>query len=306
MSTEKRPNRSRESGQTLVLVALLLVGFVAMLGLVLDGGNIYFQRRRMQNAADAGAIAGAVILAKNGTGEQARTKALEYAVTQNLAESAQVTISANSVTVVAHETANTTFARILGINNIDVNATAEAAWAPLGAIYGCAPIAVRDFDYEIDPGQEYTIWDDTKDYDPLSGNISGGYRGWLNMSCVYPASCGAGGASQLKDWMRNGYQGILRIDSWIRGDPGVKSSVINQAQVGQVLRVVIYDEIQTKYPGKDYYHAIKFAAFQVTKVYGSGNPKGIKGTWQYYFFPGEPGDPGGSEDGGIRTVTMVR
>jgi hypothetical protein len=304
MSTQKRSNRSRESGQTLVLVALLLVGFVGMLGLVLDGGNIYFQRRRMQNAADAGAIAGAVILAKNGTGEQARTKALEYAVAQNLADSAQVTISANSVTVVAHETANMTFARILGINNIDVNATAEAAWAPLGAIYGCAPVAVRDFDYVF--GNEYTIWDDTKDYDPLSGNISGGYRGWLNLACVYPASCGAGGASQLKDWMANGYPGIMRIDSWIRGDPGVKASVIHQVQVGQVLRIIVYDQIQQKYSGKDYYHAIKFAAFKVTKVYGTGNPKGIKGSFEYFFFPGEPGEPGGSEDGGIRTVTMVR
>ena len=304
MSTERRSNQSRESGQTLVLVALMLVGFVAMLGLVLDGGNIYFQRRRMQNAADAGAIAGAVVLAKNGTGDEARAKALEYALTHNLAESAQVTISSNSVTVVAHATATMTFARILGITSMDVNATAEAAWAPLGAIYGCAPIAVRDFAYDF--GQEYTIWDDEKDQDPLSGNITGGNRGWLNMSCVYPASCGDGGASQLKDWMRNGYQGILRIDSDIRGSDGVVASVIEQAQVGQVLRVVIYDGIQTLYPGKEYYHALKFAAFKVTKVYGSGNPKGIKGTFEYFFFPGAPGEPGGSEDGGIRTVTMIR
>ena len=48
-----------EKGQSFVLVALLMFAFIAMLALVLDGGNTYFQRRNSQNAADAGALAGA-------------------------------------------------------------------------------------------------------------------------------------------------------------------------------------------------------------------------------------------------------
>ena len=47
-----------ETGQSMVLIALLMVGLIAMLGLVIDGGNAYVQRRRMQNAADAAALAG--------------------------------------------------------------------------------------------------------------------------------------------------------------------------------------------------------------------------------------------------------
>jgi hypothetical protein len=57
---------SRERGQSAVIVTLLFVGVVAMLGFVLDGGNAYIQRRRMQNAADGASMAGAIKLANPG------------------------------------------------------------------------------------------------------------------------------------------------------------------------------------------------------------------------------------------------
>ena len=49
----------RERGQVLVLFALAIFGIVALLGLVVDGGFLYVQRRTAQTAADAGALAGA-------------------------------------------------------------------------------------------------------------------------------------------------------------------------------------------------------------------------------------------------------
>ncbi len=48
-----------ENGQTLVWVALAMVVLLAFVGLAIDGGAVYAERRRMQNAADAGALAGA-------------------------------------------------------------------------------------------------------------------------------------------------------------------------------------------------------------------------------------------------------
>ncbi len=50
---------SRQSGQSLVFVALAIVALVAMAGLIVDGGYAYAMRRQAQNAADAGALAGA-------------------------------------------------------------------------------------------------------------------------------------------------------------------------------------------------------------------------------------------------------
>jgi Flp pilus assembly protein TadG len=65
-------------GQTLVIFALALVALLAMVALIIDGGNAFAQQRRTQNGADAAAEAGAVELARRlaqlpptGPGEQA-------------------------------------------------------------------------------------------------------------------------------------------------------------------------------------------------------------------------------------------
>jgi Putative Flp pilus-assembly TadE/G-like len=57
-------NTENERGQSMVLIALLIVALVAFLGLIFDVGNAYAQRRVMQNAADAGSLAGSQILAQ--------------------------------------------------------------------------------------------------------------------------------------------------------------------------------------------------------------------------------------------------
>lgn len=49
----------RQKGAVLALTALALPILVCVTGLAVDFGNIYFQRSRLQNAADAAAIAGA-------------------------------------------------------------------------------------------------------------------------------------------------------------------------------------------------------------------------------------------------------
>jgi hypothetical protein len=48
-----------ERGQAVVLLALAMIGLLAFLALAIDGGNTLTERRRAQNASDAGALAGA-------------------------------------------------------------------------------------------------------------------------------------------------------------------------------------------------------------------------------------------------------
>jgi hypothetical protein len=55
---KKKKTIQQERGQSLVLVALAMVGLMAFAGLALDGGLAYATRRVAQNAADSGAIAG--------------------------------------------------------------------------------------------------------------------------------------------------------------------------------------------------------------------------------------------------------
>jgi hypothetical protein len=49
-----------QKGQALVLIALAIVGLVGITGLAIDGGNIYSERRRAQNAADTAALSAAL------------------------------------------------------------------------------------------------------------------------------------------------------------------------------------------------------------------------------------------------------
>jgi Flp pilus assembly protein TadG len=57
-SIEARVLRRREDAQILALFAVALVVLAGLVGIVLDGGNVYVQRRTAQAAADAAALAG--------------------------------------------------------------------------------------------------------------------------------------------------------------------------------------------------------------------------------------------------------
>jgi hypothetical protein len=54
----------RERGQVLIIVAVALVGLLALAGLAIDGGNLFMKRRGAQNAADAAALAGTRLIGK--------------------------------------------------------------------------------------------------------------------------------------------------------------------------------------------------------------------------------------------------
>lgn len=57
----------RTRGQVVIMFALFLGGLMGMLGLATDLGVAFAQRRTMQNAADAGAVAGARVVLRSST-----------------------------------------------------------------------------------------------------------------------------------------------------------------------------------------------------------------------------------------------
>lgn len=53
-------NQKPQKGQALILVALGMIGLIGFTALAVDGGNVFSERRRSQNAADTAALAGAL------------------------------------------------------------------------------------------------------------------------------------------------------------------------------------------------------------------------------------------------------
>ncbi|MFC2064951.1 pilus assembly protein TadG-related protein [Chloroflexota bacterium] len=56
-----------QKGQALILIAIAIVGLVGITGLAIDGGNIYSERRRAQNAADTAALSAALAKVEGNT-----------------------------------------------------------------------------------------------------------------------------------------------------------------------------------------------------------------------------------------------
>ena len=131
MSKRKR----RENGQSLILVALLLVVFIGILALVFDGGYTYFMRRNAQNAADAGALAGARIYCETLVEADGINEAVKYVHENDALVSPNdlppylgIDITGNRVTVDTYIEFDNFFGKIFG---------RDKTIAPAHAVAGC-------------------------------------------------------------------------------------------------------------------------------------------------------------------------
>ena len=233
-------------------VALALLVLLLFVGLAVDVGNVYAQRRAMQNAADAGALAGARVLCMQGLGAQdaAMAAATDYA-TRNGAQVVTVTFpEINVVDVAVEEAADTFFIGLIGIQTVDVPAEAAAVCGAADVTCGMMPIAFPERVWDDlaipqcgDPDNELVIidsdkicGDDVGQLDCADNEVStGGNRAWLDFAVPDPAKYGdlecAGncGAAALKCWIRIPFPGGMRIPGCIRGQPGVIDAAYQEA-----------------------------------------------------------------------------
>jgi len=161
---------SRERGQMLVLFALSLVAIVGMVGLVLDSGGAFAQRRAQQNAADVAALAAPNDLIAN-QGDADWVGTAEMIAQQNgyvdavSGASVQVTCvncpgqaldaAVDGVQVTVNITAphQNNFASVFGMATWDVSttATSKTGWANTAHAPGPFIVSEDAFDEGGDP-----------------------------------------------------------------------------------------------------------------------------------------------------------
>ncbi|WP_263378073.1 pilus assembly protein TadG-related protein [Granulicella paludicola] len=155
-----------ESGQTAIIAAVCLVMLVSFIGLAIDVGNLRYQQRKLQAAADAAALAAALELQSCGTSHNcsAMQTAASKSVTENAYTGAALVLNCgatassgltlmlnnpvcangssdpnasntNYVEVVMKQYKSTYFASLLGFTSVPVVARAEATRAPAPCIY---------------------------------------------------------------------------------------------------------------------------------------------------------------------------
>jgi Flp pilus assembly protein TadG len=150
----------RQRGQILVIFALSAVAIIAMVGLVIDGGSAFAQRRGQQNAADLAALAGADALLN---GNDATTIAKNIATSNQYQDgtggvSVTVTFPAGKVQVDIGAPHANSFARIFGMNTWQVSVTATALSGVADTAIGAAPVimSIQDFGSNGQPLPQYT------------------------------------------------------------------------------------------------------------------------------------------------------
>jgi hypothetical protein len=248
------PNKER--GQVLVLFSLMLVVFIGVLALVLDGGMGYLYRRQAQNAADAAALAASELYCRNTAvnGPAAILRAKEYGEVYNGADKIEVEITPaiREVKATATKSGETFFASILNHSELTAIATASSRCftpalgegvLPMG--FPCRPTVTgshsADCGIKFGPGEMVLFADSgptnglcapdgTINCDLNNDNIrdlyfSDGDRGWLDLDGS------SSSASELSGYINNGYTGPpLRSGLWVGGQTGVANSVWQDAK----------------------------------------------------------------------------
>lgn len=175
-------------GATIVLVAAALAGLLSVLALAIDVGMLFTARGEAQRVADAAALAGAgsFIVAPD-NGPRARAVAIDYAGRNDVRnqpvtlreEDVVVDLANERVTVTVRRTAEsggaigTWFARLFGVDAVDVGATATAEAVPAGAATCLKPFAVPDLWDDVDDNGRY---DPGETYDPTTTGYGSDFR----------------------------------------------------------------------------------------------------------------------------------
>lgn len=159
----------REAGQIIVIFALALVAIIGMVGLVIDGGGAFAQRRAEQSVADVSSLAGAnAYMNTNGVGAAttaaiaaARASATRNGYTHGVnGASVDVTVGLKSsgavVRVAITAPHSNTFARVMGMSEWPVSVIAGSEAAVVDTAVAAAPWIMNIGAFNPDGSPKYT------------------------------------------------------------------------------------------------------------------------------------------------------
>ncbi len=218
MITEK--SQQTERGQALVIMAIGLIVLLIVVGLVVDGGTIFMERRHAQNAADAAALSGTRMLARavcsqDGADDAAILDAIRQIVTSNQVNieegsdsnvnaqyvdhtsaavgtvgSGSIPVGSTGISATVNIRRKTYFLTLAGIHEAGASAHALAMTGPPLAAGGMRPFGVPlEIVTQLDSGDWFQI---SFKHDggevTWSGTITPSqHRGWMNMGYIWNA-----------------------------------------------------------------------------------------------------------------------
>jgi Putative Flp pilus-assembly TadE/G-like len=306
--------RKSESGQAIVLMTLSLVVILGMAALVLDVGNWFHTKRRLQGTADAAALAGAQELPDDPSAAQ--TMAMSYA-NQNGGDVAGANIVVSStvlpndtISVRARKTDPGFFSNIFGIASADIDARAKARVGPPAQAKYVAPMVVycgHDLIQNCDGNHVPTFnVQTTMDFDKMGAP---GAFGMLNLD----GGNGAVGAKEEADWILKGFDKYLGLGLY-RSDPGAKFESSNvgdalDARIGTVLLFPVFKTLTGTGQNAEY-DIIGWIGFHLDSWKVHGHTAQLKGYFTEYIAQGILASSGGGPTGpsstwGVKSIQLI-
>jgi hypothetical protein len=306
--------RRDERGQAIVLMTLSLVVIMGMAALVLDVGNWFHTKRRLQGTADAAALAGAQLLPNDSSGAQ--SQALAYA-NKNGGDVAGANITVTStvlpndtISVQAKKTDPGIFSGVLGVASANIHAHAKARVGPPAQARYVAPMVVfcnHPLIHNCNGDSMPDFQQNTNmNYDPMGAP---GAFGMLNLD----GGGGAVGSSREADWILKGFDKYLGLGDYL-SDPGAKfsSSNIQDALEARKGTVLLFPVFKTLSGGGQnaVYDIIGWIGFHLTSYDVHGNNATLHGYFTEFIANGILASSGGGGSGpsssfGVESIQLV-
>lgn len=192
-----------ETGAVIIIVALVMVVFLGISALVIDGGMLYMEKQKLQDITDAAALAGAQELPTSidkATAQANKTIALN----ETYPNLFNINFNENKhrITVRAEKSVNLVFAKALGFNQAVVAAFSKVEIGPLTSGRGAVPVGI-EYTSQITFGDIKYL----KVEDATIGNFGA-------LALAGP------GANLYEEDLKNGYANTLRVNQIIDTQTG--------------------------------------------------------------------------------------
>jgi Flp pilus assembly protein TadG len=304
-----------ERGQAILLSTLAMAMLLGAAALVLDVGNWFRDKRRLQGTADAAALAGAQQLPDDASGAQ--SMALSYA-NKNGGDVAGANIVITSqyqpndtIAVKAQRNDPGIFSAVLGKNSADITATAKARVGPPAQALAVAPMVVY-CDHPLIHNcnnnnlPQFNVPTDL----PFSAMGAPGAFGMLNLD----GQNGTIGTSTEAAWISKGFDKYLGLGNY-KSDPGAKfsSQNVQSALDGRMHTVLLFPVFRTLTGGGQnaQYDIIGWIGFYLQSYDVHGNNATLHGYFTQYIAEGilaqsSPGSGGvPSSFFGVKTIQLI-
>lgn len=305
-----------DGGQAAVLTVIFLAALLGAMAMVLDVGSWFREQRASQSAADAAALAAAQALPGNTS--SASALAADY-LARNGGGSQLTTFSTtlmanDTVSVKVNRDAPGVFAKIFGIDSVNVKARATARAVGIDEALGVAPIVVNVkhpmLNCGVSNGKPVPCFGAETQLDLVNLHDSGskdaaGSFGLINLDTE---SGGNVGASTLATWVSKGFDRYMPLGKY----DAAPSSNFNNSQFVSALTAHMPDELLFPIyktltgPGSNaVYDIIGWVGFKVSYFNPNGSKSFVKGAFVSVVWEGIHSDSGANMNYGVRAVELV-